>query len=146
VIKTLIVDDSATFRGPLCDMLRGRFPGMAVAEAETIDEAWTHIDALRPGLVFVDIKLRAENGLDLAARIRRSYPDILIAVITSSDIPEYRAAAYDCGAHYFIPKGFATSADIVQLVDAIQTRRPPQWALGADYINPAMQRWKKPPR
>ncbi len=150
MIKTLIVDDNATFRQPLCDMLRARFPTMQVTEAETIDDAWTKISELKPGLVFVDIKLREENGLDLAGRIRKTYPDILIAVITSSNFPEYREAAYSCGAHYFIPKGFATSADILMLIDSIQTSKPPhqppQWTLGADYVNPAAQRWQKRPR
>lgn len=150
MIKTLIVDDNATFRRPLCDMLRSRFPAMQVAEAETIDEAWTKIGEIKPGLVFIDIKLRDENGLDLAVMVRKSYPDILIAVITSSDFPEYREAAYGVGAHYFIPKGFATSSDILMLIDSIQTSKPPhqppQWTLGAAYVNPTALRWQKRPR
>lgn len=145
MFKTLIVEDNAAFRRSLSELLRANYPAILVAQAENISEAWKKIAEIEPRLVFVDIKLQAENGLDLTQGIRKSYPDIIIAVITGSNFPEYRQAAYQNGAHYFIPKDSATSSDILALIDSIQVGRPPQWSLGSDFVNPGSpdRFWKK---
>lgn len=145
MFKTLIVEDNAAFRRSLSELLRENYPAMLVAHAANISEAWKRIAEIQPGLVFVDIKLQEENGLDLTRGIRESHPDVIVAVITGSNFPEYRQAAYRDGAHYFIPKDTATSSDILMLIDSIQTGQPPQWSLGAEYINPLppVRPWKK---
>jgi len=137
VFSTLIVEDNAAFRQSLSVLLRTNYPAMSVAQAENISEAWKKIAENQPGLVFVDIKLQEENGLDLAKGVRNAHPDVIVAVITGFNLPEYRQAAYHNGAHFFVPKDSFTSADILTLVDAIQTGQPPQWRLGLDYINPS---------
>ena len=145
MFKTLIVEDNAAFRRSLSDLLREKYPAMLVAQAENIGQAWYKIFEIKPDLVFVDIKLQEENGLDLAQMIRESHPDTLVAVITNSNFPEYRQAAYHHGAHYFIPKSTATSSDILMLIDSIQTGQPPQWSLGSEFINSSshIHSWKK---
>lgn len=145
MFKTLIVEDNAAFRRSLSDLLRGNYPAMLVALAENIGQAWFKVFEIEPNLVFVDIKLRDENGLDLAQMIKESHPDMLVAVITNSNFPEYRQAAYHHGAHFFIPKSTATSSDILTLIDSIQAGQPPQWSLGSDFINPSTHTrpWKK---
>jgi two-component system response regulator AtoC len=137
VIRTLIVEDNATFRRSLSDMLRAHYPSMLVSQAENLGDARKKIAEIQPGLVFVDIKLHDENGLDLAREIRKMNPDTTVAVMTALNIPEYRQAAFDHGAHFFIPKDSATFADFVKLVDSVQTGRPPQWGLGPGSINPS---------
>ena len=145
MFKTLIVEDNPDFRRSLGDLLREKYPAMQVAQAENIGQAWHKIFDIEPNLVFVDIKLQEENGLDLVQMIRESHSDILVAIITSSNFPEYRDAAYQYGAHYFIPKNIATSSDILILIDSIQDGRPPQWSLGSEFINPSSHNhsWKK---
>lgn len=137
MFRTLIVEDNAAFRRSLSDLLRGRFPAMLIMQAETIADALKQMEEAQPRLVFIDVKLCNENGLDLARIIRRSWFDTVIAVITSSNLPEYRQAAYDCGANYFIPKGSTSSSDILLLVDSLLTGQPLQWTLGTEFINPA---------
>lgn len=145
MFKTLIVEDNPGFRRSLSNLLSEKYPAMLVAQAENIGQAWYKLFDIKPDLVFVDIKLQEENGLDLAQMIRESHPDTLVAIITSSNYPEYREAAYQYGAHYFIPKSIATSSDILMLIDSIQDGRPPQWSLGSKYINPSSHNhsWKK---
>ena len=137
MLKILIVDDNKEYRNSIHELLRERYPFMAVKQAETISEANRKLAESRLDLAFIDIKLRGENGLDLVRSVRSRYPSIYVAVITSSDFPEYRQAAYEHGAHCFIPKGHATSTDILQLIESINLRKPPQWALGAEYLNSA---------
>lgn len=145
MFKTLIVEDNAVFRRSLGDLLRRNYPSILVAQAENIGQAWFKIFEIKPDLVFVDIKLQEENGLDLAEIIRESHPDMLVAIITSSNFPEYRQAAYHHGAHFFIPKSIATTSDILMLIDSVQAGQPPQWSLGLDFINPSTNpyTWKR---
>jgi len=143
MLKILIVDDNKEYRASIRDLLRESHPRMSIEQAETIDEAKGIMAESRPDLIFIDIKLRGENGLDLARFVRATYPSVYVAVITSSNFPEYRQAAYEHGAHCFIPKGHATSADILQLIDAIDLRKPPQWALGTEYLNPASAGYRR---
>jgi len=135
-MNTLIVEDNAAFRWSLSELLRANFPAMQVAQAGNVGEAWKQFAAIRPGLVFVDIKLQAENGLELTRSIHDTHPDVVVAIITGHNFPEYRQAAFQSGAHCFVPKDSVTSADILTLIESIQSGRPLQWGLGAEYINP----------
>ena len=143
--KTLIVEDNAAFRRSLSELLRESYPTMIVAQADNISDAWKKIVDIEPRLAFVDIKLGEENGLDLTRDIVQSYPRVIVAVITGYNIPEYREAAFQNGAHFFIPKESAGSSVILTLVDSIRSGQPPQWSLGSESINPANRivPWKK---
>ena len=55
-----------------------------------------------PKIVSMDIRLRGENGLELA---KKNYHDIIIVILTNYDLPEYRQAARESMADYFVPKG-----------------------------------------
>lgn len=137
MLKILIVEDNAAFRRSLSELLRANYPAMQVAQAEDIAGAWRAITEMRPGLVFVDLKLQTENGLDLTRQISDAHPEVFVAVITGHNLPEYREAAYHNGAHCFIPKDAAGSADLLRLIDSVENGHPLQWSLGLDYINPS---------
>jgi len=136
MFETLIVDNSAVFRESLKELLFRHFPAMSVLEAENGDAAWQRLDEVRPQLIFLDISLRDEDGLELMWRIRLSYPYIVVAVISGHDGLEYREAAYAKGADCYVPKNLVTSSDIKCLIESIQSGQPPQWELGSDYLNP----------
>ncbi len=118
MLKTLIVDDHAAFREALKDMLHTNFPAIDVTVAGDADEALRQVDTLVPDLIFMDIRLPGESGLRLTKKIKSSHPDIVIAILTSHDLPEYRKAAFDNGASYFILKS-APTEDIVALVESV---------------------------
>ena len=123
MFKTLIVEDSFIFRKLLKETLQTRFPLMEVTEATDSKEALQEIESQSPDLIFIDIKLPGQNGLDLAKLVKARYPDIVIAILTSYDLPEYREAATRCSADYFLSKGSATKAEILALVDSILSNR-----------------------
>jgi DNA-binding NarL/FixJ family response regulator len=62
------------------------------------------IDSFHPKIVFMDIRLPGENGLELTKKIKKHYPGIIIIILTSYDLPEYRQAARESMADYFVPK------------------------------------------
>ncbi len=118
MFKTLIVEDSAFHRQLLKEALHSRFPSMDIFEAADGEEALRKIDSNLPDLVFIDIKLPGESGLELTKKIKTQYPDIII-ILTAYDIPEYREAAFQYKANYFLSKDSATREDILTLVDSI---------------------------
>lgn len=116
---TLLVEDNATFRQSLKETLMTRFPFMNIEEASEGKEALRKVSAFVPEIVFMDIKLPGVSGLELTKHIRAKYSEMIIIVLTSYDLPEYREAAYRCGANYFFTKGQTPSDEITALVESI---------------------------
>ena len=114
--KTLIVEDNATYRGLLRESLESLFPSMVIQEAVEGKEALQRVESLRPELVFMDIRLPGESGLQLTARIKTSYPDTKVIILTSYDTLEYREAAARCGATCFIAKDSLNFGQVEMLV------------------------------
>ena len=116
MLKTLIVDDSTTFRKTFRSALCERFPFMLIEEAPGATEALQKIKVFLPDLIFMDISLPGENGLELTKRIKASHPEIVVIILTAYDLREYREAAYNGGANAFIPKNSLNLADISALI------------------------------
>jgi DNA-binding NarL/FixJ family response regulator len=121
--KTLIIEDDTTFRHLLRHMLGNQFPAMAIEEAANGTEAMKKVDHFLPDLIFMDIKLPDESGLDLTKKIKSLYPRIVIIVFTNYDEPEYRDAALRYGATHFIIKSTWSSEQIAKLVESIVSKR-----------------------
>ena len=122
MFKTLIVEDNAPFRQSLREMLSERFPAMVIDEAENGKEAMQKIQDSLPHLVFMDIKLPDENGLEITRKIKTRYAKIRVIILTSYDLPEYREAAKNFGADYFVAKGSSSREEIMALVDDIGSK------------------------
>jgi DNA-binding NarL/FixJ family response regulator len=119
MLKTLIVEDSAVFRKAFKEALCIRFPFMAIEEALDGKEALEKVTTFLPELIFMDIRLPGQNGLELTRRIKTSHPDITIIILTDYDLPEYREAARCGGADGFISKGALNLTDIGALIETI---------------------------
>lgn len=116
MFRTLLVEDNDGFRHTLHDMLHDQFPQLDVKEAGDGKSALSSIAECRPDIVFMDIKLPDENGLELACRIKTYDPSIVVIILTSHDIPEYRQAAFRNGASCFMCKKSVEPDDIVALI------------------------------
>ena len=102
--RILIVEDNAFFLQFLKETLHSRFPSMDILEAANGDEAMQKIKTLPPNAIFMDLRLPGENGLELTKKIKAQHPNIIVVILTNYDLPEYREAAYQCGADHFLPK------------------------------------------
>jgi DNA-binding NarL/FixJ family response regulator len=119
MFKTMLVEDSSSFRQVVKVNLQDQFPSMDIIEAAGGVEAFQKIDGRPPNLIFMDIRLPGENGLELSRRIKADYPGVIIIILTSHDLPEYREAAIRCKADYFFSKGVLTNDEIFTLVKSI---------------------------
>ena len=116
--KVLVVEDNTLFRRLLKERLCERFPFIGIYEAGDGEGALEKVEAFRPDLIFMDIRLPEGNGLDLTKRIKTLHPDTIIIILTAYDLPEYREASQEC-ADYFFSKGSATTEGIFTLVQSI---------------------------
>ena len=119
MLRTLIVEDNAAFRQSLRSLVREALPDADIAEAGDGEEALRQVAAGPPDFILMDIRLPGDNGLRLTKLIKAAHPGVVIAIITNHDLPEYRRAAADNGASYFIPKDTPTD-EIVAIVRAVR--------------------------
>jgi len=92
---------------------------MEISEAADGEEAMQKIDSHPPDLIFMDIKLPRESGLELTERIKEKYPKVIVIILTSYDTQEYREAAVRAKANYFLSKGSSSKESILTLVESI---------------------------
>jgi DNA-binding NarL/FixJ family response regulator len=119
MFKTMLVEDNASFRQVVKSNLQVQFPSMEVIEAADGAEAFQKFDSYPPNLIFMDIQLPGENGLELTRKIKADYPDIIIIILTSHDLPEYREVAARNKADYFLSKDSIATDQICKLVRSI---------------------------
>jgi CheY-like chemotaxis protein len=117
-LKILIVEDSTLFRELFKERLHDRFQSVEIYEAAEGEEALRKIETLHPKLIFMDIRLPGENGLELTKKIKARYPNITVIILTSYDLPEYREFSYQC-ADYFFSKKSSTLELVLTLVQSI---------------------------
>ncbi len=118
MFRTMLVEDSTSFRHVVKNSLQDQFPSMDIIEAGDGIEAFQKIDSHHPNLIFMDIQLPVQNGLELTRKIKADHPEMIIIILTSHDLPEYREAATQNKANYFLSKDSKTS-EIFKLVKSI---------------------------
>ena len=130
-IRLLLVDDHPLVR----DGLRARLeavPGFEVAgEAGDAAEAQAQVDALRPGLVLMDVGMKDVNGIDLTAQLLERDPGLQVLMLSMYDNPEYVQRAMQAGARGYVLKD-SPASEIVAAIEAI--------AAGGTFLSPAVSR------
>ena len=99
-ISALIVDDEAPMRDQLRARLRDVWPELHIAgEAANGVEAVTMATALRPDIVFLDIRMPGQSGIEAA---RHLYDRCHIVFVTAYD--QYAVDAFEQGAMDYLLK------------------------------------------
>ncbi|MDY6987236.1 MAG: response regulator transcription factor [Thermodesulfobacteriota bacterium] len=112
MLKVLLVEDSTLFRKTFKDALHRRFPSVLIEEAADAEEALEKVTRFLPDVLFADVRLPGESGLELTRMIKKRYPETTVVILTHHDLPEYREAAHNVGADGFISKG---SLDLLEV-------------------------------
>lgn len=98
-MKTLLIDDERLPRAELRRMLAA-FPQLEiVGEAADATEARALIDQLGPELLFLDVQMPEESGLDLLASLRRP---LQVIFVTAHD--QHAVQAFEFGAVDYLLK------------------------------------------
>jgi DNA-binding NarL/FixJ family response regulator len=87
-------------------------------------------ERLRPDIITLDIGMPGLNGIEAAARLKKSCPNTLLVCVTQQNDVEYLLAAVRAGV-----KGFVSKQDVPgELVDALRTV-----LLGHLYVTPSLR-------
>lgn len=119
MFRTMLVEDNLGMRQLVRNSLEAQFPFMDIIEASDGVEALQKIDFDPPHLIFMDIGLPGQNGLELTRKIKIKYPDMMVIILTSYDSLEYREAAMGVKANFCLLKGSSTPEDVCCLVESI---------------------------
>ncbi|OCT12080.1 hypothetical protein A8709_29950 [Paenibacillus pectinilyticus] len=120
--RVLIVEDQLNFRKGLIKMLQGGDLGwQVVGEAGNGQDALVLLDELQPDLVLTDIRMPIMDGLEFVAHLRKSYPDMLVIILTGYKNFEYAQAAVRLGALDILIKP-CTEEDVRQIMNKASER------------------------
>jgi len=116
IVRTLIVDDNATFRRRVKEFLASEPDIEVIGEAADGQEAILKARALHPDLVLMDVRMPGTNGLDATRQLKEEMPELRVIILTIYELQEYREAALASGANGYVVK----KSLIEELVPAIR--------------------------
>jgi two-component system, NtrC family, response regulator AlgB len=116
----LIIDDEKNIRHTLRVCIEGM--GGEVGEAASAQAALEAIARTTYDVVFLDLRLGAQSGLDLIPQILAENPNAAIVVVTAYATVETAVDAMRRGAWDYLPKPF-TPAQIRHLLDKVVAQR-----------------------
>lgn len=130
-LRVVLADDHALVRAGIRSLLE-RLPGVeVVGEADGGLDALSLIETHQPDLVLIDIAMRGLNGLDVATRVARDWPQVRVIILSMHANEEYVARALRAGAVGYLLKDSATSELDLALEAASR---------GETYLSPAISR------
>lgn len=101
-LLVILIEDHDELREATQEWLeQAGFETRAVTCAEDFDDLTLHRP---PELFVVDLNLPGEDGLALAARLRRTYPEAGIVITTARSRLDDRVRGYEQGADVYLPK------------------------------------------
>jgi DNA-binding NarL/FixJ family response regulator len=114
----MIIENNAEFCQTLINLLNSNIVNLKFLEASNGEEAFKKIEELVPDIIFIDINLPGESGLKVTKKIRKIYPEVILISMSSYDLSEYREAAEQHGANYFLSKSSFDVSEMLEVVDS----------------------------
>ena len=104
MIRVLIVDDQALFRGGIRMLVESQADMSCVGEAADGSQAVRLAEQQQPDVVLMDVRMPVLDGIAATARIVAARPSTRVVVLTTFDLDEAAARAIRAGASGFILK------------------------------------------
>jgi DNA-binding NarL/FixJ family response regulator len=115
ITKVAIVEDNATLRKYLAELI-GNVPGhRCVCACSSAEEAVVEIPAHKPNVVLMDIHLPGESGIACTARLREKLPNVQVIMLTVYKDIKMIFQALKAGACGYVLK----RSDDQEILDAI---------------------------
>jgi DNA-binding NarL/FixJ family response regulator len=116
-LGVFIADDSSVIRERLVELLASVEGVAVVGEASDVPSAQQGIQATRPDVAIVDIRMPGGSGIDVVREVKRGKPGgPSFIMYTNYGLPQYRQACAEAGADFFFDK----ATDGSKLTDAIR--------------------------
>ena len=128
-IKVLVVDDHDLFRRGLMEVLEEEDDIQVIGEARNGAQAIERVEELSPDVVFMDLNMPGQNGIEATAYRTQKWPDLKVLVLTVSEEPADLFRALSVGARGYVLK----ISDPQEILDALR-----QVYQGWVVVSPAM--------
>ena len=102
ILKFLIVDDHASMRRTLRELLTG--PADDVREATDGGQAQDVYEEQRPDWVIMDVQMQPVGGLAATRHIMARHPEARVIMVSQFDDVDLRSSASEAGAHAYVIK------------------------------------------
>jgi len=130
-IRVLLADDHTLVRSGIRALLERVPEVQIVAEANDGQEALRLIKGHQPDVALIDIVMPRLNGLEVAARVAKDFPNVRVIILSMYASEEYVWQALSAGAAGYLLKG-ANTADLEQAVKAVER--------GETYLSPPISK------
>jgi two-component system response regulator NreC len=130
-IRVLIADDHSMIRTGLRALLKSDPEVAVVGEAGDGRETIRCVEELAPDVVLLDIGMPGENGIEVARRLKGSFPQVRVLFLTMHEDPDLMREAIQAGAAGYVIK----RAEDLEILNAIHAAYR-----GDLYVHPAMTR------
>ncbi len=103
-IHILIVDDHPVVRQGLRSLLVGHPDIEIIGEAENGSEVLPLLSKSLADVILLDIQMKGQSGIEIARRVRASYPEVKIIILTTYDDESLLREAMEAGVHGYLLK------------------------------------------
>jgi DNA-binding NarL/FixJ family response regulator len=138
VIRVLIVDDHPIVRQGVRSVLANHADIQIVGEADSAATAFPLVEALKPDVVLLDIRLPGQNGIEITQRLKHEQPEVKVIILTTYDDDEYLFGALRAGADGYLLK--STSQEV--LADSIRQVGRGERLLSPNLINKVLREFQ----
>jgi two-component system response regulator DegU len=126
MFKALLIENNLNYRSVLKRALLKKFVDLETKESSGQGDTLNIVDAYDPDLIFMDIDLEYDvNGLDLTKQIKTEHPEMVVAILSQHDIPEYRSVAQENGANFFLSKSSSLESIFDYVNSVIERKHEP---------------------
>lgn len=130
-VRLIVADDHALIRAGIRSLLQNIPDFEVVSEASDGQEAFDLVGKLRPDVLITDIAMPHLNGLVLAERVKKEYPEVKVIIVSMHANEEFVGQAVRAGTAGYLLK----DADSNELQFAINTV-----LRGETYLTPAVSK------
>jgi len=127
-VRAVVADDHPAVLRSVCDILIDAGVDV-VGRASNGEEAAAKIEATRPTVAVVDVRMPRMTGIEVAAHVSRTTPDTAVILYTAYGDRALLSEALDAGVRGFVLKE-APLQDLTRAVDMV--------AGGAVYVDPVL--------
>ena len=143
VTRVAVVEDNATFRRFLVDLIDGTTGCHCVAACRSAEEALATIPAQHPDVVLMDIRLPGMSGIECVAKLKEKVPQIDILMLTTYEESDLIFESLRAGATGYLLKNMPP-AELINAVVQARTGGSPLSMRIARKIVGHFQEIKKP--
>ena len=103
-IRVFIVDDHPIVRQGVRSVLANHADIQVVGEADGASSLFANLDALKPDVILLDIRMPGQNGIEITQRLKREHPDVKVILLSTYDDEEFLFGALRAGAEGYLLK------------------------------------------